>query len=101
MNTQRLPAFLDAFTELMEHSGEEGHIIAEGGALLRALVADDDWLPPAFAQSSCDGYRQYLLFADPDSCFVVVSFVGQSGQSTSIHNHTVARSQTQPRTAVY
>lgn len=89
MNTQRLPAFLDAFTELVTHTSEEPHVLSEGAALLHALVAQDDWLPPAFGQSSPDGYRQYLLYADPDRRFVVVSFVWQAGQSTPIHDHTV------------
>lgn len=75
MNTQRLTALLDAFTDLVERTDEETNILAEGCALLHALVAHDDWLPSAFGQSSPDGYRQYRLFADPGSRFVVVSFV--------------------------
>ncbi len=89
MNTRRLPAFLDAFAELVAHTSEEACILAEGATLLHALVAHDDWLPPVFGQSSPNSYRQYLLFADPDSRFVVVSFVWQPGQSTPIHDHTV------------
>ncbi|RMG32895.1 MAG: cysteine dioxygenase [Gammaproteobacteria bacterium] len=89
MNTQRLPAFLDAFTELVTHTSEEQGILAEGATLLHALVAHDDWLPPSYSQSSPDGYRQYLLFADPDSRFVVVSFIWQPGQFTPVHDHTV------------
>jgi predicted metal-dependent enzyme (double-stranded beta helix superfamily) len=34
-------------------------------------------------------YRQYLLYADPEDRFSVVSFVWGPGQHTPIHDHTV------------
>jgi predicted metal-dependent enzyme (double-stranded beta helix superfamily) len=57
--------------------------------LLAALVAHDDWLPEAFSQPDARHYRQYLLHADPQDRFSVVSFVWGPGQQTPVHDHTV------------
>ena len=58
-------------------------------ALMRALVAHDDWLPEAFATPHPQHYQQYLLYGDPLDRFSVVSFVWGPGQHTPIHDHTV------------
>jgi rhodanese-related sulfurtransferase/predicted metal-dependent enzyme (double-stranded beta helix superfamily) len=52
-------------------------------------VQQDDWLPEEFAQVHPDRYQQFLLYADPQDRFSVVSFVWGPGQSTPIHDHTV------------
>ena len=59
------------------------------GAALARLVAQDDWLPAAYAQPHPDHYQQYLLHADPAGRFSVVSFVWGPGQATPIHDHGV------------
>ena len=59
------------------------------GQAMRALVAQDDWLPDAMAQPHPQFYQQYCLHADPEDRFSVVSFVWGPGQATPIHNHTV------------
>jgi predicted metal-dependent enzyme (double-stranded beta helix superfamily) len=56
---------------------------------LRELIHADDWLPDAFAQPSTERYQQYLLYADVQQRFSVVSFVWGPGQQTPIHDHTV------------
>ena len=79
----RLRDFIVAFAEL---PGEPtpAHI-----ALLRDLVAHDDWLPEEYAQPDPLRYRQYLLHCDSAERFSVVSFVWGPGQSTPIHDHRV------------
>lgn len=56
---------------------------------LQQLIATDDWLPAAYAVPSSTRYQQYLLHADPEGRFSVVSFVWGPGQETPIHDHTV------------
>lgn len=80
--------FICAMTRLADEGVSETRFLAEGGALLRDLVADDTWLPDAFAEAG-PRYRQYLLHCDPLERFCVVSFVWGPGQRTPVHNHTV------------
>lgn len=83
----RLRRFIDALEPLLEE-GEE-RVVEQGSALLRELLAHDDWLPPQAARPDPQYYRQYLLYRDPAARFSVVSFVWGPGQSTPIHDHTV------------
>lgn len=83
----RLRDFVTALAELIERSGDEQSLIAEGRHLLAELVAYDDWLPAAFAAPDPKSYRQYLLHCDSRQRFSIVSFVWGPGQSTPIHNH--------------
>lgn len=80
--------FIAAMTRLAEADAPEGRWLAEGGALLRRLVATDGWLPESCAEAG-PRYRQYLLHCDPLERFCVVSFVWGPGQRTPVHNHTV------------
>lgn len=84
-----LRPFVDGLDALLASGANEARILDEGGALLAALVAHDDWLPDAFAQPDPERYRQYLLYLDPDERFSIVSFVWGPGQATPIHDHTV------------
>ena len=68
-------------------SRDEAAVLGEVKQAMQALVAKDDWLPEACAQSDPERYRQYLLHADPDDRFCVVSFVWGPGQRTPIHDH--------------
>ncbi|HWV63517.1 MAG TPA: cysteine dioxygenase [Oxalicibacterium sp.] len=68
---------------------DEARVLHTGSALLRELVANDDWLPPRYAQPDAQHYRQYLLHADAAERFSIVSFVWGPGQSTPVHDHTV------------
>jgi predicted metal-dependent enzyme (double-stranded beta helix superfamily) len=83
-----LRRFIQAMARLADEDPSETRWLAEGGALLRGLVADDAWLPDAFAGPG-PRYRQYLLHCDPLERFSVVSFVWGPGQRTPVHNHTV------------
>lgn len=86
----KLARFIGAFTRLVERAaGREPVLLAEGRALLAALVREDDWLPAACAQPDAKYYRQYPLHVDPLGRFSVVSFVWGPGQKTPVHDHTV------------
>jgi len=87
--TAPLREFVAGMTRLVERTADERTLLAEGRKLLSALIADDDWLPEAFAQPDPLAYRQYLLHCDPLERFSVVSFVWGPGQRTPVHDHTV------------
>jgi predicted metal-dependent enzyme (double-stranded beta helix superfamily) len=81
--------FVTAFGRLLDCETDEPRILEQGSALLRTLVADDSWLPAAYAEPHPTYYRQYLLHADSTERFSVVSFVWGPGQATPVHDHTV------------
>lgn len=85
----KLRTFVCALTRLVDARADESDIREEGTAALRALVAEDDWLPTEFAAPDPNQYRQYLLYCDPLERFSVVSFVWGPGQKTPVHDHTV------------
>ena len=88
-NLARLRDFVQSFAAMLERKPGEQEILSEGSALLAGLIAQDDWLPAAYAQADPQRYQQYLLYADALERFSVVSFVWGPGQSTPIHDHTV------------
>lgn len=81
--------FVVRFTQLHDAGLEPSRLQREGTELLRQLVAQDTWLPEAFAQPSPERYSQYLLHCDPLERFSVVSFVWGPGQQTPLHDHRV------------
>ena len=88
-NLSRLREFVAAFSRLVESAPPETELLREGKRLLQGLIRSDDWLPTQFAEPSATGYRQYLLHADSQERFSVVSFVWGPGQQSPIHDHTV------------
>lgn len=88
-NIARLRDFVCDMAAVVEAERDEAAVLDRGGALLEGLVAQDDWLPDAFAEPVPAGYAQYLLHCDSRERFSVVSFVWGPGASTAIHNHTV------------
>lgn len=85
----KLRHFVADFTRLIETAGDEATILDQGRALLAALVAEDDWLPEAYAQPHPQHYQQHLLYADPLDRLSIVSFVWGPGQQTPVHDHRV------------
>lgn len=81
--------FVVRFTEVIERDLPIEGTQKEGAALLRELVAHDNWLPDQFAQPNPERYSQYLLHCDPLERFSVVSFVWGPGQKTPLHDHRV------------
>ncbi|CAM3204066.1 cysteine dioxygenase [Pseudomonas floridensis] len=86
---ERLGAFIDALAELIGSNTHESDLLHRGGRLLAQLVSHDDWLPDEFAVPDPTRYQQFLLHADPQQRFSVVSFVWGPGQRTPIHDHRV------------
>ncbi|MSQ58044.1 MAG: hypothetical protein EXR35_11330 [Limnohabitans sp.] len=89
LNTQRFHHFLAELTRLIDSHPDEPQIIQKGSAILSKLIAHDDWLAPEHAQPHPQHYQQFLLYADPQDRYSVVSFVWGPGQATPIHDHTV------------
>jgi 3-mercaptopropionate dioxygenase len=81
--------FVIAMTMLVGRERREDRLLAEARPLLAALVREDTCLPDEFARPHPEHYRQYLLHADPQERFSVVSFVWGPGQCTPVHDHTV------------
>jgi predicted metal-dependent enzyme (double-stranded beta helix superfamily) len=86
---ERLAAFIDALAELIGSQPHESDLLHRGGRLLAQLVSHDDWLPDEFAIPDPARYQQFLLYADPQQRFSIVSFVWGPGQCTPIHDHRV------------
>ncbi len=84
-----LSRFLRGVEQLQAAGLGEPELLRGGRRLLGELVADDDWLPNAYARPDPDRYRQILLYRDPAGRFSLVSFVWGPGQSTPVHDHTV------------
>ena len=87
--TPRLQNFVTGMEDLLKSTSDEAVILENGKTLLKQLVAHDDWLANEYAQPNPERYQQYLLYADPEDRFSVVSFVWGPGQATPIHDHTV------------
>lgn len=84
-----LQQFVERVTELMQLDINENELHPEVAQAMKELVAKDDWLDEVYARPHAEYYQQYLLYADPDDRFSVVSFVWGPGQHTPIHDHTV------------
>ena len=84
-----LREFVTAMTALVNRTDHEPTLLAQGRTHLARLIAQDTWLPDAFATVRPDRYAQYLLHCDAQERFSVVSFVWGPGHATPVHNHTV------------
>ena len=85
-----LKTFVSALEDLVKTSDEsQPDFWPRLEAAMKALVANDDWLPDSVAVPHPEYYKQYCLHVDPKERFSVVSFVWGPGQATPIHDHTV------------
>lgn len=84
-----LDRFVAGMTSLVESTQNERTLLAQARPLLARLLDNEQWLPPDCARALPDRYAQYLLHADPQQRFSVVSFVWGPGQKTPVHDHTV------------
>ena len=89
MSHEKLRGFISEIAQLVDKDFSETHLLEQGAVALSKLIAEDDWLPDAYAQASPDRYQQFLLYADARQRFSVVSFVWGPGQQTPVHDHTV------------
>jgi 3-mercaptopropionate dioxygenase len=87
-NIERLRAFAAEATAAVARLGEdEAAVLDVLRPALAALIAQDDFLPEAYAKPHPQYYQQYLLYGDPDQKLSIVSFVWGPGQKTPVHNH--------------
>ncbi|OON38081.1 cysteine dioxygenase [Izhakiella australiensis] len=86
---QPLRQFVNDLACLLDRTREEEQILAQGTTLLQTLIARDDWLDAEFTRPDPERYQQYLLHADAQQRFSVVSFVWGPGQTTPVHDHRV------------
>ena len=84
-----LHRFLADMTQLVDRSPPEDALLEQASALLRPLLAHDDWLPAEFTQAHPQHLQQYLIYADPQARFSLVSLVLGPGHCSPIHDHTV------------
>lgn len=89
MSIARLRDFVGEITDIVRDGVHETVVLDNLRVPMSRLLAQDDWLPDAFAMPHPEHYRQYLLHCDPKQRFSVVSFVWGPGQKTPIHDHTV------------
>jgi len=88
--SQKLLNFVTAISRLASDTTlSPSDVLAKASGHMAALVAHDDWLPQAMAQSHPQHYQQHLLYGDPLDRFSLVSFVWGPGQFTPVHDHTV------------
>lgn len=89
LRLDRLRQFIGDLATLLDSHPDEALLLAEARPLLAELVRHDDWLPEDFARPDPQRYQQYLLHADSQQRFSVVSFVWGPGQRTPVHDHRV------------
>lgn len=86
----RFDSFIQEISAIVATAnGDEGSTIEHGRAALAELVAEDDWLPEAFAEPHPDHFKQYMLYKEPEQRFTVLCVVWGPGQSAIPHDHTV------------
>ncbi|MFH7439569.1 cysteine dioxygenase, partial [Pseudomonas syringae pv. tagetis] len=64
-------------------------LLRRGRKLLAQLLTHDHWLAEEFAIPDPSRNQQFLLHADPQQPYSVVSFVWGPGQRTPNHDHRV------------
>lgn len=69
------------------HGADEAAVLDAVRPALASLIAQDDFLPEAYAKPNPERYQQYLLYGDPAQNLSIVSFVWGPGQKTPVHNH--------------
>lgn len=88
VDSQALARFIARMDGIVADASQpESQTLEQVGAALGELVAQDNWLDPQFAVPHPEYYRQYLLHADPQDRYSVVSFVWGPGQKTPVHDH--------------
>ncbi|MGP9767232.1 cysteine dioxygenase [Halomonas sp. AOP13-D3-9] len=89
LRLDRLRNFISEVARQVDRAQDEEALLDALKPLLAKLVSHDDWLPTEFTQPHPEYYQQYLLHADSQQRFSIVSFVWGPGQRTPIHDHRV------------
>ena len=82
-----LREFVVTVTDLLADKPTEQELLPDVKKALSTLIAEENWLPDAYATPCTEHYCQNLLHCDPLERFSVVSFVWGPGQETPIHDH--------------
>ncbi|MBF6590700.1 MAG: cysteine dioxygenase family protein [Ktedonobacterales bacterium] len=87
LNTLSLDEFVRDVEALADRERDPHRIAASVRAWLPRLLANPDFLAPAYREASPDHYRSHLVAVAPSQRFSVVSLVWLPGQMTPIHDH--------------
>jgi predicted metal-dependent enzyme (double-stranded beta helix superfamily) len=79
-----LKRFIWDIQSMVELADSEREILLIGRDLMTRLVAEDDWLPDAFAAAPPGEARQYQLYSDGMERFSVVASVIPAGAALAI-----------------
>ena len=86
--TDSPPAALKRFVwdiqSMVELAESEREILLIGRDLMARLIAEDDWLSPAFSAADPAYAQQFQLYADAMERFTIVSTVLAPGQASSV-----------------
>jgi len=58
MSHEKLRGFISEIAQLVDTHLPEAQLLEQGAAALGKLIAEDDWLPDAYAQPSPDRYHR-------------------------------------------
>jgi predicted metal-dependent enzyme (double-stranded beta helix superfamily) len=85
-----LPGVRDLVTrvrEVVKENRPDQVTAALAARCLRRSLRERELLAPEHQQGSSDGYRQHILYVEPDGAFSIVALVWLPGQTTPVHDH--------------
>jgi predicted metal-dependent enzyme (double-stranded beta helix superfamily) len=93
MSSQRLPvleAFIGELRAIWAAESENQRRMERAKPLLERLVQDEGLRAHSAAWPSTEGYKNLLLYVDPDHHFVINAVVRVPGRTGSVHDHADA-----------
>jgi len=93
MSSERLPvleAFIGELRAIWAAESENQRRMERAKPLLERLVQDEGLRQHSTAWPSTEGYKNLLLYVDPDHHFVINAVVRAPGRTGSVHDHADA-----------
>jgi predicted metal-dependent enzyme (double-stranded beta helix superfamily) len=93
MSSQQLPvleAFIGELRTIWSAESENQRRMERAKPLLERLVQDEGLRAHSAAWPSTEGYKNLLLYVDPDHHFVINAVVRVPGRTGSVHDHADA-----------
>ncbi len=92
LDTRRVREFIADVRERVNDADSPGHACERISPLFAGLLADHDWLPPAYQAPAIDsgmggGIGQWLIFRAADRSLSLFSLVVPPGAMTPVHDH--------------